>query len=87
VQVDPIKSTLNAPGTKRSELIYDGPLSNFAFNFNLRRYIVAYMNVLVRTNAVVMKYQLAGSNRPIVPLWAQLEPVPSIRPPETTGWC
>jgi hypothetical protein len=39
VQVDPIKSALKAPGTKRLKLIYDGPLSNFAFNFNLRRYI------------------------------------------------
>ena len=38
VQVDPIKPALKAPGTKRLELIYDGPLSNFAFNFNLRRY-------------------------------------------------
>jgi dynein heavy chain len=39
VQVDPIKPALKAPGTKRLELIYDGPLSNFAFNFSLRRYI------------------------------------------------
>jgi len=38
VQVDPIKPALKAPGTKRLKLIYDGPLSNFAFNFNLRRY-------------------------------------------------
>jgi len=36
--VDPIKPALKAPGTKRLELIYDGPLSNFAFKFNLRRY-------------------------------------------------
>ena len=28
VQVDPIKPALKAPGTKRLELIYDGPLSN-----------------------------------------------------------
>ena len=38
MQVDPIKPALKAPGTKRLELIYDGPLSNFAFKFNLRRY-------------------------------------------------
>jgi hypothetical protein len=38
VQVDPIKPALKAPGAKRLELIYDGPLSNFAFDFNLRRY-------------------------------------------------
>jgi len=38
VQVDPIKPTLTAPGTKRLKLKYDKPLSSFAFNFNLRRY-------------------------------------------------
>ena len=38
VQVAPIKLALKAPGTKRLKLIHDGPLSNFAFNFNLRRY-------------------------------------------------
>ncbi len=38
VQVDPIKPTLKAPGTKRLKLEYDEPLSNFAFKFNLRRY-------------------------------------------------
>jgi len=38
VQVDPIKPTLKAPGTKRLKLKHDEPLSNFAFKFNLRRY-------------------------------------------------
>jgi hypothetical protein len=38
VQVDPIKSTLKAPGAKRLKLKYDEPLAKFAFNFNLRRY-------------------------------------------------
>jgi hypothetical protein len=38
VQVDPIKPTLKAPETKRLKLKYDEPLSNFAFNFNLRRF-------------------------------------------------
>ena len=41
VQVDPIRPTLKAPGTKRLKLKYDGPLSNFAFKFKLRRYIMA----------------------------------------------
>jgi len=36
VQVNPIKSTLKAPGTKRLKLNYNELLSNFAFNFNLR---------------------------------------------------
>ena len=38
LQVDPIKPTLNAPGTNRLTLKYDKLLSSFAFNFNLRRY-------------------------------------------------
>jgi hypothetical protein len=38
VQVDPIKLTLKAPVTKLLKLKCDDPLSNFAFNFNLRRY-------------------------------------------------
>jgi hypothetical protein len=37
VQVDPMKPKLKAPGSKRSKLIHDGPLLNFAFKFNLRR--------------------------------------------------
>ena len=39
MQVDPVKPTLKPPGTKRLKLKCDEPLSNFAFNFNLRRYI------------------------------------------------
>ena len=38
MQVDPIRPTLKLPGTKRLKLECDEPLSNFAFNFNLRRY-------------------------------------------------
>ena len=38
MQVDPIKATLKAPGSKRLILKYDELLSSFAFNFNLRRH-------------------------------------------------
>ena len=38
MQVDPIKSTLKAPGTERLKLECDVLLSNFAFDFNVRRY-------------------------------------------------
>jgi hypothetical protein len=38
VQVDPIKPTLNPPGSKRLKLKWDILLSTFAFKFNLRRY-------------------------------------------------
>jgi len=39
VQVDLSKPTLKAPGTKPLKLKCGESLSNFAFNFNLRRYI------------------------------------------------
>ena len=45
VQVDPIKPILKPPGTKRLKLEYDGLLSNFAFNSNLRRYMLARLDV------------------------------------------
>ena len=38
MQVDPIKPTLKAPGSKRLKLKYDELLSSFGFNFNLRHY-------------------------------------------------
>jgi hypothetical protein len=38
VQVDPIKPTLKAPGTKRLKLKHDEVLSKCAFKINLRRY-------------------------------------------------
>ena len=38
MQLDPIKSMLKAPRTKRLKLTYNGLLSNVAFKFNLRRY-------------------------------------------------
>jgi len=41
MQVDLIEPTLKAPGITRLKLIWDEPLSSFAFNLNLRRYITA----------------------------------------------
>jgi len=38
VQVDPIKPTLKAPGTKRLKVKHYKLLSSFAFKFKLRRY-------------------------------------------------
>ena len=38
VQVEPMKSMLKAPGTKRLKLKKYELLSNFGFNCNLRRY-------------------------------------------------
>ena len=39
VQVDPIKPTLEAPGTKHLKLLFDEPPSNFAFKINYCRYM------------------------------------------------
>jgi len=50
VQVDPVKHTSKAPGSKLLKLKYDGPLSNFAFNFNLRRY-TSGLSVTITINA------------------------------------
>jgi len=33
-----MKPTVKAPGIRRMKLRYDGPLSNFALKFSLRRY-------------------------------------------------
>jgi len=41
VLVEPMKPALKPPGTKRFKLEYGVLLSNFAFHFNLRRYIPA----------------------------------------------
>jgi len=38
VQLDPIKPVLKAPRSMLLKLIYEGRLSTFAFNFNLRCY-------------------------------------------------
>jgi len=45
VQVDPFRPTLKAPRTKRLTQKYDGLLSSFAFNFNLRRYTTVLARV------------------------------------------
>jgi len=49
VQVDPIKPTLKAPGSKRLKLKYDNLHSSFAFKFNLRRCTTAAPSPTPRT--------------------------------------
>ena len=41
-----MKPKLKAPGTKRLKLTYDILLQSFAFNFNLRRYIMGGIEAL-----------------------------------------
>jgi len=42
-KVEPMKSKLKAPGTKRLKLNYDNMFTSFAFNSNLGRYLLAAM--------------------------------------------
>ena len=75
MQVDPIKPTLKAPGTKRLKLKYDEPLSKFAFKFNLRRYSLVQHEVsgavyalkMLGRRAVVESGQDAGPGRTVPP--------------------
>jgi hypothetical protein len=64
VQVDPIKPVLKAPGIKGLILNYGEPLSNFAFKFNLRRYIqdfdAAFEGFVKTTNRDHMKKGLTA---------------------------
>jgi hypothetical protein len=48
-----MKPALEAPGTKRLKLIYDGPPSNCAFKFNLRRYnqVLIYLDGVDQTES------------------------------------
>ena len=59
MQVDPIKPTLKASGTKRLKLKRDELLSSFAFNFNLRRFTEDPTN-----SAVVYPKARPGISRP-----------------------
>jgi len=45
VPIEPIKSMLKAPGTKRLKLNHDELLSSLAFNFNVCRYTLALLTV------------------------------------------
>ena len=45
MQVDPVKLNLKPPGTERLKVQCDDPLSDFAFNFNLRRYVQALVTL------------------------------------------
>jgi hypothetical protein len=53
VQAHPIKPKLKPPGAKRFKLDHDEPLSNFAFGFNLRRYIWVRRAVQARDGRIL----------------------------------
>jgi len=52
VQVDPVRPMLKAPGSVHLTLRYDGPVSNFAYNFILRRYSMVVRRGGVRLDSV-----------------------------------
>jgi hypothetical protein len=54
VQLEPMKSNLKAPGTKRLKLKYHILLSTVAFNFNMRRY-VKYVLALLTVGYIVVE--------------------------------
>jgi hypothetical protein len=58
VQVDTIKRTFEAPGTKHLKLKCDILLSSFAFKFNLRRYTKATFAFDSRTNMFAMSAEI-----------------------------
>ena len=62
MQVDPIKSKLKPPETKRLKLTFDILLSNFALKFNLRRYALGL-------NVVQLNVEVRGC------MWTILKPV------------
>jgi len=64
VQVDPIKPTLNAPGTKRLKLKYNGPPSKFAFKFNLR----CYNQAVLREGCLSVRLGGAVQVKPMKPV-------------------
>ena len=72
VKTDPIKPTLKAPGTKGLKLRYDDLPSNFAAEFNLRRYnrgggsaVQPRLHVAERRRADERSARLAGRGRQI----------------------
>ena len=81
VQVKPMKSMLKTPVTKCLKLKCNNLLSNFAFNFNLRRYNVGVLNT--ETNVFTTIATTVG--------WCRLKPVfdggkgESLVPPHTCG--
>jgi len=69
VQVDPIKPKLKLPVTRRFKPKCDGHLSNFAFNFNLRRHVKdsgfdRFAGIEGLRGCCVAKSVVAGTSQP-----------------------
>ena len=53
MQADPLKPKLKLPGTKRLKRKCEGPLSNFALKFKLRRYTTVRTDMEAALNHLV----------------------------------
>jgi len=73
-----MKPELTAPGTERLKLKFDGLVSNFAFEFNLRRY-----NQLAFVAVTVGCFAGTGQGLTLVHFSAQPEPFLTQNPPWT----
>jgi hypothetical protein len=69
VQVDPIKSVLTPPGTKRLKLNYDKPLSKSAFKFKFHHYTTGWRRRWTRERS-----RGPGSVVQVEPMKAVLKP-------------
>ena len=67
-----MKPKLKAPGIKRLKLLYVGPLSNFAFKPNLRRYSEAFGSERA-TASTTLRPSSRGYGHTLVNFSAQLE--------------
>ena len=63
VQVGPIKPTLKPPGTKRLNVKCDKLLSNFAFQFKLRRYSLSREAGNLTVGVVTYPFTFEGRRR------------------------
>ena len=76
VQVDPIKPTVEAAGSKRLKLEHGRLLSNVGFNFHLRRYSLG-LTIETRPDYCLSPHlrQMLnyGQGLTVVPISAQLE--------------
>ena len=91
MQVDPIKPKLKPPGTKRLKLIYDGPVSKFAFKINFRRHTKEKELNKIRDehsamSSALSKYsQQASATRGGAAAGAAAHPIPAQSGPGRSG--
>ena len=68
VPLDPTQPTLKAPGAKHLSLTYDESLSNFAFNFDMRRCITGELALARRLAALCGRWHCTEGTRVLLML-------------------